>query len=248
MVIIKTKEELDKMRTSGYIASRVLRSLELTVEPGITTKYLDKRAEALIRGFGGKPAFLGYKNYPFTICASINEEVIHGLPSKRKLKEGDIISIDLGVIYKEYYSDTAMTIPVGKISEPAKKLISTTKECLYKAINKATINTYTGILSNTIQITALAEGFNIIRNYGGHGVGKELHEDPQILNYGSANSGIMLKPGMVIAIEPLLVEGSYSNRRKGRWTVITQDRGLAAHFEHTVAITENGPEIFTERW
>ena len=247
MVILKTKKELDKMRDSGYIASRALKKLELEVIPGITTIELNNIAEKTIKNYGAIPAFLGYNAFPFTICASVNEEIIHGLPSDRVLLEGDILSVDVGVNYDGYYSDTAITIPIGKVSSRARKIITATEKCLRNAIIKSIPNTPIGCLSNAIQRCAELKGFNVVRNYGGHGIGKELHEDPQILNYGKPGIGIMLKPGMVIAIEPIVTENGYENIKKGGWTVITKDGGLSAHFEHTVAITENGPEIFTER-
>jgi len=248
MVILKTKKELDKMRNSGYIAGNVLKEIKLNAKPGITTKYLNDKAERIIRQHKAVPGFLGYKNFPFTICASINEEIIHGLPSDRELIEGDILSVDLGVIYEGWYSDTAITIPIGKISYSAKKLISVTKECLYKGIEKAISNGRLGDISNTIQIHAESNGFGVVKNFGGHGIGRDLHEKPQILNYGKVSSGIMLKVGMVIAIEPMITEKDPDNKiTKGGWTVETKDGGLASHFEHTVAITENGPEIFTKR-
>lgn len=248
MVILKTKKELDKMRDSGYIASDVLNELKLNVKPGITTKHLNDQAEKIIKQHKAVPAFLGYKGFPFTICASINEEIIHGLPSDRELIDGDILSIDLGVIYKGWCSDTAITIPVGKMSQHAKKLISTTKESLYKAIEKSLPNARIGDLSNTIQTHVEGNGFNVIKNYGGHGIGCELHESPPVLNYGKAGSGIMLKVGMVLAIEPITTGRNPENRiTEGGWTVVTKDKDLSAHFEHTVAITDNGPEIFTER-
>lgn len=247
MVILKTKKELDKMRDSGYIAGNVLNELKLTTKPGITTKYLNDRAEKIIKQHKAIPAFLGYKGFPFTICASINEEVIHGLPSDRELIDGDILSIDLGVIWKGWYSDTAITIPVGKVSQRAKKLISVTEECLNKAIEKATPNVRIGDISNTIQTHVENNGFNVVKNYGGHGIGRDLHENPQILNWSKPGLGTMLKTGMVIAIEPITTEKDPKNKTKGRWVVVTEDKGLSAHFEHTVAITENGPEILTKR-
>ena len=247
MVILKTKKELDKMRDSGYIAGNVLNELELTVKPGITTKYLNEQAEKIIRQHKAVPAFLGYRGFPFTICTSINEEVIHGFPSDRELVDGDILSIDLGVIYKGWCSDTAMTIPVGEISQRAQKLISVTKESLYRAIEKTIPNARIGDISNTIQTHVENNGFNVVTNFGGHGIGRDLHENPPVLNYGEIGKGIMLKTGMVLAIEPITTEKNPKNKIKGSWIVITEDKGLSAHFEHTVAITDNGPEIFTER-
>lgn len=247
MVILKTKEQLDKMRDSGYIASDVLNELKLNANPGVTTKYLNDKAETIIKQHRATPAFLGYKGFPFTICASINEEVIHGLPSDRELIDGDILSIDLGVVYKGWYSDTAITIPIGEVSERAEKLISITKESLYKAIDRSVPGALTGELSSIIQTHVEDNGFNVVRNYGGHGIGRDLHEDPRILNYKKIDAGIMLKTGMVIALEPITTENNPDNKAKGKWTVVTNDGGLSAHFEHTVAITDNGPEIFTER-
>jgi methionyl aminopeptidase len=248
IVILKTKKELDIMRDSGYIAGNALNEIKLSTKPGVTTKYLNDKAERIIRQHKAIPAFLGYNNFPFTICASINEEIIHGLPSDRELVEGDILSVDLGAIYKGWYSDTAITIPVGKISQLAKKLVSVTKECLHKAIEKAVSNGRLGDISNTVQTHVESNGFNVVKNFGGHGIGRELHEKPQILNYGKMGSGIILKVGMVIAIEPMVTEKDPANKiTKRGWTIETKDGGLAAHFEHTVAITENGPEILTKR-
>jgi len=248
LIILKTKKELDKMRYSGYIASRVLKEIKLAAKPGVTTKYLNDKAEEIIKQFKAIPAFLGYNNFPFTICASINEEIIHGLPSNRELVEGDILSVDTGAIWEEWYSDTAITIPIGKISTSTERLVSVTKECLNKGIEKAVPEGRLGDISNIIQTHAENNGFSVVKNYGGHGVGRNLHEAPQLLNYGKAGSGIMLKVGMVIAIEPMITEKEPDNEiTKGGWTVETKDGGLAAHFEHTVAITKNGPEILTER-
>jgi methionyl aminopeptidase len=248
MVILKTKKELDKMRDSGYIAGNVLNEIKIAAKPGTTTKCLNDKAEKIIRQHRAIPAFLGYKGFPFTICASINEEIIHGLPSNRELIDGDILSVDLGAIWDGWYSDTAITIPIGKVSEQTSKLIVTTRECLDKGIKKAIPYGRLGDISNIIQTHAENNGFNVVKNFGGHGVGRNLHERPQILNYGEAGSGIMLKVGMVIAIEPMLTEKDPANKiTKGGWTIETIDGGLSAHFEHTVAITEDGPEILTKR-
>jgi methionyl aminopeptidase len=248
MVILKTEKELDKMRDSGYIAGNVLNEIKMAAKPGVTTKCLNDKAEKIIRQHRAIPAFLGYKNFPFTICASINEEIIHGLPSNRELIDGDILSVDLGAIWEGWYSDTAITIPIGKISKQTLKLVTVTKECLNKGIEKAIPYGRLGDISNAIQTHAESNGFGIIKNFGGHGVGRNLHEGPQILNYGKAGSGIILKVGMVIAIEPMLTEGKPDNKiTKGGWTVETVDGGLSAHFEHTVAITVKGPEILTKR-
>ena len=248
LVILKTKKELDKMRKSGYIASRVLKEIKLSAKPGVTTKYLNNKAEKIIKQYNAIPAFLGYNNFPFSICASVNEEIIHGLPSDRELVEGDILSVDTGAILEGWYSDTAITISIGEISASTERLVSVTKECLNKGIEKAVPEGRLGDISNIIQTHAENNGFSVVKNYGGHGVGRNLHEAPQLLNYGKAGSGIMLKVGMVIAIEPMITEKEPDNEiTKGGWTVETKDGGLAAHFEHTVAITKDGPEILTER-
>jgi len=246
MVILKTKKELGKMRDSGYIVGEVLNELKLSIEPGITTTHLNTLAEKIIRQYKASPAFLHYKGYPFTICASINEEVIHGLPSSRELVAGDIISIDVGVNYKGWFGDASFTVGVGVISPQAEKLINVTEECLYRGINYAVHGARLGDISNTIQTHAEASGFGVIRDYVGHGIGRGLHEDPQVKNYGKKGEGLLLKSGMVLAIEPMVVEESYKTKiLENGWTIVTEDDGLAAHFEHTVVITENGPEILT---
>ena len=246
MVILKTKKELGKMRDSGYIVGEVLNELKLSIEPGITTAYLNNKAEKIILQHKAIPAFLNYKGYPFTICTSINEEVIHGLPSSRKLVGGDIISIDVGVNYKGWFGDASFTVGVGVISPQAEKLINVTEECLHRGITNAVPGARLGDISNTIQTHAEASGFGVIRDYVGHGIGRGLHEDPQVKNYGKKGEGLLLKSGMVLAIEPMIVEKYHETKvLENNWTVVTKDGGLAAHFEHTVAITEEGPSILT---
>lgn len=247
MVILKTKKELDKMKDSGYIVGDVLNELKHSIKPGVTTKYLNNKAESIIRQHKAIPAFLGYKGFPFVICASINEEVIHGFASDRKLVEGDIISIDVGVNYKGWFGDAAITIPVGKVSDIAGKLVNTARACLYMGVDAAVPEGRLGDISNTIQTHAEAYGFSVIRDYVGHGIGRNLHEDPQVKNYGNAGEGLLLKAGMVLAIEPMVMEKNYKTKKlRNNWTVVTKDEGLAAHFEHTVAITEEGPQILTK--
>ncbi len=248
MIILKTKHEIEEIKESCCIAADVLSELELRVKPGITTVYLNTLAEKMISRHKAISGFLGYSGYPYTICASVNDVVVHGMLSDEPLLDGDIISIDLGVIYNGWYSDTAITVPVGDVSVTAKKLIKITEECLYKAIDKLIPGERLGTVSNTIQTHVESNGFNVVRNYMGHGIGRSLHEDPKILNCGKKSDGKLIKSGMVVAIEPITTEKNHENiKLADGWTVKTKDGGLAAHFEHTVAVTDNGPEILTER-
>lgn len=248
MIILKTKREIEKIKDSCYIAADVINELKLKVKPGTTTNYLNTLAEKIISCHKATPGFLGYNGYPHTICASVNDIVVHGMSSDKPLLDGDILSIDLGVIYNGWYSDTAITVPVGNISAKAKKLIEVTEKCMYKAIDKLIPGERLGTISNVIQTYIESNGFNVVRNYGGHGIGRDLHEAPKILNHGKNNKGMLIKSGMVIAIEPIITEKSYENiKLTDGWTVKTKDGGLAAHFEHTVAVTDNGPKILTER-
>jgi methionyl aminopeptidase len=248
MVILKTYEEIEKMADSGYIVATVHEELKKIIEPGITTLYLNELAEKIIRQHNALPGFLNYEGFPFSICTSINEEIVHGLPSKRKLLEGDIISVDVGVNYNNWYGDAAFTAGVGEISQQAQKLINVTKEALNIAIFKIIPDKNIGIISHTIQKHVEENGFNVVRNYVGHGIGKNLHEVPQVKNYGKEKDGILLKSGMVIAVEPMVTEKNYDNRKlDNNWTVVTKDGGLAAHFEHTIAVTEFGGRILTKK-
>lgn len=248
MIILKTEHEIEKIKDSCYIAADVLSELKLKIKPGITTNYLNTLAEKIISCHKATPGFLGYNGYPHTICASINDVIVHGMLSDEPLLDGDILSIDLGVIYDGWYSDTAITVPVGNVSAKAKKLIEVTEKCMYMAIDKLISGGKLGTISNTIQTYAESNGFNVIRNYGGHGIGRDLHENPKILNWGKNNNGVLIKSGMVVAIEPIITEKGHENiKLADGWTVKTKDGGLAAHFEHTVAVTDNGPRILTER-
>jgi len=248
MVILKTKKELDKMRDSGYIVATVHEELKKIIKSGITTKFLDETAENIIRQHKAVPGFLNYKGFPFSICTSINEEIVHGLPSDRELIEGDIVSVDVGVNLNGWFGDAAFTMGVGKISPQARELINVTREALNMAILNAKPEINLGDISSTIQKHVESNGFNVVRNFVGHGIGKNLHEAPQVKNYGKAKEGILLKPGMVLAIEPMVTENNYNNRKLGNgWTVVTEDGGLAAHFEHTVAITEFGARVLTKK-
>ena len=226
--------------------ARALKYLKAFIREGITTEELDRLAEEYIKRHGGIPAFKGYRGYPRSLCVSVNEEVVHGIPGKRKLKEGDIVSLDLGVLMDGYYGDAAITVPVGKVSELAKKLIKVTEEALYRGIEMARPGNRLSDISYAIQNHVEKAGFSVVREFVGHGIGKELHEEPQVPNFGPPNRGPRLEPGMVLAIEPMVNTGTWEVRiLPNGWTVVTADGGLSAHFEHTVAITDNGPEILS---
>ncbi len=246
MVILKSPAEIKKMRESNTMVADVLQGLRELVKPGITTLELDEFAENYARKRGARPAFKGYSGYPFALCASVNSEVVHGFPSERVLKEGDIVSLDYGVFYNGYYGDSAITLPVGEVSDTAQRLMKVTREALYKGIGEAKAGNRLGDVSFAVQDHVESEGFSIVRDYVGHGIGKDLHEDPPVPNYGIRGRGIELKPGIVLAIEPMVNEGTFKVKVKSDgWTVVTTDGKLSAHFEHTVAITENGPEILS---
>lgn len=226
--------------------ARALKYLKAFIREGITTEELDRLAEEYIKRHGGIPAFKGYRGYPRSLCVSVNEEVVHGIPGKRRLKEGDIVSLDLGVLMDGYYGDAAITVPVGKVSELAKKLIKVTEEALYRGIEMARPGNRLSDISHAIQTHVEKAGFSVVREFVGHGIGKQLHEEPQVPNFGPPNRGPRLEPGMVLAIEPMVNTGTWEVRiLPNGWTVVTADGGLSAHFEHTVAITDNGPEILS---
>jgi len=234
------------MRKSGLIVAEALDKLSKLVEPGITTLELDRFAEDHILKRGAKPAFKGYRGYPYTLCASVNEQVVHALPSERKLSEGDIVSLDLGAIVDGYYGDAAVTVPVGQVSEEATRLMAVTQESLRLAIEVTRPGNRLSDVSHAVQAAVEAGGFAVVRLFVGHGIGRALHEEPQIPNFGPPGRGPMLKPGLVLAIEPMVTAGSPEVMiLEDRWTAVTCDRSLAAHFEHTVAVTEEGVEILT---
>ncbi len=245
-MILKSSWEIDLMRKSGLIVAEALDKLSRLVEPGITTLELDRFAEDYILKRGAKPAFKGYRDYPYTLCASVNEQVVHALPSERRLSEGDIVSLDLGAIVDGYYGDAAVTVPVGKVSEEATRLMAVTQESLRLAIEAARPGNRLSDVSHAVQAAVEAGGFSVVRLFVGHGIGRALHEEPQIPNFGPPGRGPVLKPGLVLAIEPMVTAGSPDVMiLEDRWTAVTCDRSLAAHFEHTVVVTEDGVEILT---
>jgi len=246
VVILKSSWEIDLIRKSGRIVAEALARLTKLVEPGITTLDLDRLAEEYILKRGAKPAFKGYRGYPYSLCASVNEQVVHALPSERKLKEGDIVSLDLGSIVDGYYGDAAVTVPVGQVSDEANRLIDVTQESLRRAIDAVHPGGRLSDISHAVQAAVEAEGFSVVRLFVGHGIGRSLHEEPQIPNFGPPGHGPVLKTGMVLAIEPMVNAGSPDVMiLEDRWTAVTCDGSLSAHFEHTVALTENGTEVLT---
>ncbi|GAB7057141.1 MULTISPECIES: type I methionyl aminopeptidase [Paenibacillus] len=246
MIICKSEAELELMREAGRIVAETHLLLQKHIQPDITTKELDQIAEDYIRSQGAIPSFKGYNGFSGSICASVNDELVHGIPGKRKLKNGDIISIDIGAQYKGYHGDSAWTYGVGTISDTARKLLEVTERSLYAGIAEAKPDVRLYTISNAIQRCIESEGFSVVREYVGHGIGTELHEEPQIPNYGPAGHGPRLKPGMVLAIEPMVNVGErYVRTLEDNWTVVTVDGTLCAHFEHTIAITADGYEILT---
>ncbi|MBG9788422.1 MULTISPECIES: type I methionyl aminopeptidase [Brevibacillus] len=246
MINIKSKAELEIMREAGRIVALTHQQLANFIKPGVTTKELDELAETFIRSHNAIPSFKGYGGFTGSICASVNEELVHGIPGKRTLQEGDIISIDIGAKFQGYHGDSAWTYAVGNISLYDQRLMQVTEESLYKGLAKAIPDGRLSDISHEIQLHAEAAGYSIVREYVGHGIGQSLHEDPQIPNYGSPNRGPRLKPGMVLAIEPMVNAGErYVRTLEDNWTVVTVDGKKCAHYEHTIAITEDGYEILT---
>ncbi|HEU4713418.1 MAG TPA: type I methionyl aminopeptidase [Pyrinomonadaceae bacterium] len=249
MIIGKSKRELEKMRASGQLVGQVLQRLRELAEPGITTLELDRFAEKMIRDAGALPTFKGYNGFPYSICASVNEQIVHGFPSNYKLKEGDIFSIDCGVTLEGFVGDTATTIPVGppeKVGEDRLRLIRVTEECLQRAIKKCVPGNHLGDIGWAVQEHAEANGYSVVRDYVGHGIGRRMHEDPQIPNYGRPGLGPKIKSGYVFAIEPMINIGTHHTKvLADGWTVVTVDGQPSAHVEHTIAITDDGPEVLT---
>jgi len=250
MVIIKTDKEIKQIKKSCQLTANTLQYITEKIKPGLKTIEIDKIAESFILKHGGKPSFKGYgdegNEFPSSVCISINDEIVHGIPGERVLQEGDIVSIDIGTYLNGYYGDSAVTVGVGKVSKIAERLIKTTKKCLLEGIKKAISGNSIGDIGNTVQTVAEKNNFSVVREFVGHGVGLKVHEDPQIPNYGKPKTGLKLEKGMVIAIEPMVNQGDYRTiSSDDGWTVKTADGSLSAHFEHTIAIYEKGNEILT---
>lgn len=247
MIKIKTEEEIQIMSEGGKILAKIMKELMSKVEPGVTTKEIDKIAEHLVSKYEVKASFKGYNGFPATICASVNEEVVHGLPSSRILKEGDIFSLDMGIIYKGYHSDMAVTLPVGEVSDVAARLIKVTKKSLKRGIKKVRAGLTFGDVGNTIQRYIEDQGYGVVKDLCGHGIGKDLHEDPQVSNYGKRHHGPKIKEGMVFCIEPMVTVGDWRIKKtKDGYGFQTNDGLLSAHFEHTIAVTKKGIKVLTE--
>jgi methionyl aminopeptidase len=248
LVALKTPWEIEKMHTAGQVVAEVLARLKEHIQPGVTTWELNVLSEEWALQRNATPAFKGYRGYPFALCTSVNDEVVHGMPSKhRRLEQGDIISVDFGVVLDGYYGDAAVTLPVGPVSEEAMRLCSVTEQALHSGIAKAVQGNRLSDISHAIQTHAENSGFTVVREFVGHGIGRRLHENPQIPNYGQPGRGLALKQGMVFAIEPMVNAGRPDIRiLTDQWTAVTADRKLSSHFEHTVAIMDNGPKILTQ--
>ena len=249
MIVCKSASEIERMRTANMLVADVLHELETLVAPGVTTADLDAAAEKLVRAAGAEPAFKGYRGYPATLCASINEEVVHGIPSKKRaLGEGDIVSLDMGVKLNGFYGDSAVTVPVGRVSDSVLKLLRVTQEALELAIGQVRVGGRVSDIGHAVQRHVEANGFSVVREFVGHGIGSALHEDPQIANYGEPGRGPRLAEGMVLAIEPMVNMGRSAVKvLADGWTAVTKDGSLSAHFEHTVAVTRDGPLVLTQR-
>jgi len=248
MIILKTPDEIAVMAKASRVVAEALAVLKNAVKPGITTDELDRLAESEICARGAIPAFKGYRNYPKTLCASVNEQVVHGIPSKRTLKEGDIVGLDLGAIVGGFYGDSAVTVAVGRIEEKAAALVGITEESLALAIEQARVGNRLSDISHAVQRHVEAAGYSVVTEFVGHGIGRQLHEEPQVPNYGKPGQGPRLQPGMVLAIEPMVNMGGSAVRvLDDRWTAVTADGSLSAHFEHTIAIQPSGPALVLSR-
>ena len=247
MIILKTDKEIGYMREAGQILASTLAALKAAVEPGISTLDLDKLAEKAIRQAGAKPSFKGYKGFPATLCTSINEEVVHGIPSaRRRVKDGDLLSIDIGCIVNGYHADSAVTIPVGAVSENLRRLLDATEQAMWAGIRQARAGNRLGDIGAAIQAVGDAAGYGIVRDFVGHGIGQALHEDPQVPNYGTPGYGSVLKAGMCLAIEPMFNLGTHVVKvLDDKWTVVTADNSLSAHFEHSLVVRDGEPEVLT---
>ncbi len=246
MIALKSKREIEIMREASRIVADVLENLRHHCKAGVTTRELDQIAEGQTARCGAIAAFKGYRGYPRALCTSINQQVVHGIPGDTLLKDGDIVGLDFGVSYKGYFGDAAISVPIGEINVETQKLLQVTQECLYLGIRQMTPDNHLSDLSRAIQTHAESHGFSLVKEFGGHGIGKHMHEDPMVLNYVVNGRGIRLRPGLVLAVEPMVNMGTDQVKiLDDGWTVVTLDGKPSAHFEHTVAITENGPEILT---
>ena len=247
MVILKSEEEIEYMARASKIVADGLTMLKPMVRSGILPVDLDRAAEGFIRAHGGVPAFKGYRGFPATLCVSVNDQVVHGIPSRRPLEDGDIVGLDLGAIIDGFYGDSAVTVAVGVVAEAAQRLVSITEEALHRGIAKAVLGNRLSDISHAIQAYIEDAGFSVVRDFVGHGIGRDLHEDPQIPNYGLPGQGLRLKKGMVLAIEPMVNAGSAGVRiLEDQWTAVTQDGSFSAHFEHTLAVMNGTPIILTQ--
>ena len=247
MIILKSEREISYMRDAGKIVAKALSEVKKAVKPNVTTLELDGIAEKYMKSCGATPAFKGYHGFPGNICSSVNEEVVHGIPGLKKLKSGDTVSVDIGAVINGYYGDAALTIPVGDIHPDIKQLLDVTEQSLYKGIEQAITQNRLSDISHAVQKHAESFGYGVVRDYVGHGIGRNMHEDPQVPNYGAPGRGPRLKPGMTLAIEPMINMGTHEvETLTDNWTVITADKKRSAHFEHTIVITPDGPEILTK--
>lgn len=247
MIILKSQRELNYLRDAGRIVAETLEEVKKAAKPDVTTLDLDRIAEDYIRSKGAKPAFKGYHGFPGSICASVNEEVVHGIPGLKRLKDGDNVSIDIGAFINGYCGDAAITVAIGEVDAEVEKLIEVTEQSLYKGIEQAIVGNRLGDISHSIQSYAEGHGFGVVRDFVGHGIGRNMHEDPQVPNYGLPGRGPRLKAGMTLAIEPMINAGTHEVKTlSDNWTVVTADGKRSAHFEHTIAITPDGPEILTK--
>jgi len=249
VIVLKSRRELEIMRRAGVILADVVERLRQRIEPGMSTLEIDEDVERFIASRGAKPAFKGYRGFPATVCISINDEVVHGIPSSsRKVKEGDIIGLDLGCIVDSYHADCAFTLAIGEVPSEVQRLLEVTRESLERAIGECRVGRRLSDVSHAVQLHVEANGFSVVRAFVGHGIGRSLHEEPQIPNFGEPGRGPQLKAGMVLAVEPMVTMGSWEVKvLDDGWTAVTRDGSLAAHFEHTIAVTEDGPEVLTRK-
>jgi len=246
MIIVKTVDELERMRRSGILAAEALREVARAVRPGVTGAALDRIAETFIRDHGGTPSFKGYRGFPASVCISVNDEVVHGIPDGRPLRDGEIVSIDLGAVVEGFHGDTAVTVPVGEVGKELRRLLTVAREALYKGIEAVRPGQALGDVGGAVQQHAERAGFSVVRDFAGHGIGRHLHEEPQVPNFGEPGTGTVLRPGMTLAIEPMVNLGGSEVVMDGDgWTVRTRDGRPSAHFEHTVAVSEDGSDVLT---